>query len=91
MQGWRVDVHSMSCTFMCGTRPERLCACRNAGGALGVHGACSVRARASAGPTAGVGGGQALGNIDGGQRTLMARQQQVACLLRLCPHGRAPG
>jgi hypothetical protein len=49
-----------------------------------------VRARAAEGPTAGVGGGQALGNVDGGQRTLMARQQRVACLLRLCPYGRAP-
>jgi hypothetical protein len=50
-----------------------------------------VRARAAEGPTAGVGGGQALDNIDGGQRTLMARKQWVACLLCLCPHGRAPG
>jgi hypothetical protein len=30
-------VHSMPCTVVCGTRPVRVCACRNAGGALGVH------------------------------------------------------
>jgi hypothetical protein len=40
MQGWRVDVHSMPCTFVCGTRPERVRACGNTGGALGIHGAC---------------------------------------------------
>jgi hypothetical protein len=50
-----------------------------------------VRARAAEGPTAGLVGWQRLGNIDDGQRTLMARQQRVACLRRLCPHGHAPG
>jgi hypothetical protein len=38
-----------------------------------------------------VGGGQSLGSIDGGQRTPLVRQQQEACLLRLCLHGRALG
>jgi hypothetical protein len=39
-RGWRVDVHSMPCTYVCGTRPERARACRNMSGALGVHDAC---------------------------------------------------
>jgi hypothetical protein len=50
-----------------------------------------VRARAVEGPTAGLVGWQRLGNVDGGQRTLMARQQWVACLRRLYPQGRDPG
>jgi hypothetical protein len=41
-RGWHVDVHSMSCTYVCGTRPERPHACGNASGALGVHGACTT-------------------------------------------------
>jgi hypothetical protein len=40
-RGWRVDVHSMPCTYVCGTRPERARACRTSG-ALGVHGACTT-------------------------------------------------
>jgi hypothetical protein len=41
-RGWRVDVHSMRCTYMCGTRPEQARACGNASGALGVHGTCTT-------------------------------------------------
>jgi hypothetical protein len=55
-RGWRVDVHSMPCMYVCGTRPERVRACGNAIGALGVHD--RVRARAAEGPTAGRGGWQ---------------------------------
>jgi hypothetical protein len=41
-RGWRVDMHSMPCMYMCGMRPERARACGNASGALGVHGACTI-------------------------------------------------
>jgi hypothetical protein len=42
-RGWCVDVHSMSCTYVCDTRPERARVCGNVSGALGIHGACAAR------------------------------------------------
>jgi hypothetical protein len=51
----------------------------------------TVKARATVGPTAGRGGWQRLGGIDGAQRALMARQQWLACHRSLGLHGRAHG
>jgi hypothetical protein len=44
-RGWRVDVHSMPCTYVCGTRLERARACRNASVALSIHDACTTGSR----------------------------------------------
>jgi hypothetical protein len=64
------------------------------------RGACSrrpwrvldiVRVRATMGPTADQSGWHRLGDINGGQWVLMARQQRLACRRSLGLHGSAHG